>query len=279
MAVLRAAASFLGARGVEEPRLDAELLLAEVLGCDRLRLYTRHDMPLFEDARERMRELVRRRARGEPVAYILGRREFYGIEFRVDPRCLIPRPETELVLDEAFRFLDSRPGPKRILDLCTGSGCIAIAIACLRGGHDLWAVDFSGAALSVARDNHARLAPGESIRFLEGDLYAPLPGEPFDLIASNPPYITTAEMAELPPSIRSFEPALALECGDDPLAFHRRILDRGADRLRPGGCFILEMGASGAAPGNSLGDLPGLSLETRRDLQGIDRVLIARRKG
>jgi release factor glutamine methyltransferase len=264
----------LAARGVPDPRLESETLLAHALATDRLHLYVNYDMPLDEDARSRMRGFIQRRGKGEPTAYILGSREFYGLSFEVDPRCLIPRPETEHLVDEAHLFLKHRPGPAQVLDLCTGSGCIPIALVHKLPSHSYCGVDVSRDALNVAETNRKRLVSEADLTFLCGDLFAPVKEKRFDLILSNPPYITTEEMALLDKSVSEFEPALALHSGKDALVFHRRILREGKAHLTPGGCFILEISA------RTEGDLSGLVVELGlrmrvvKDLANLSRTLV-----
>jgi len=267
--LLRAAADHLAARGSDSPRLDAELLACRVMGCARIDLYVAHDRPLSEAETAAYRELVKRRARGEPVAYILGEREFYGRSFVVDRRVLVPRPETEHLVDEAVAFLRTRTSP-RVADVGTGSGCIAISIASEVPGAQVIAVDLSADALQVARLNHERLAPDADITFLEGDLCVPLLEHGgFDAIVSNPPYISTQEMAALPRDVAEFEPKTALHSGEDPVAVHRRLMQEGLPLLRPDGRLMMEVGEGGAQI------LGGLSAtRTVRDLAGVDRVVV-----
>ena len=262
---------------MESARLEVELLLAEVLGLGRVDLYVRHDMPVPDADRDRFREFVKRRVRREPVAYILGHREFYGWDFVTDPRALIPRPETEHLVDEALSFLRGLPGDRipSAVDLGTGSGCIAI---CLAKGHptvEVTAVDRSPAALDLARTNADRLGVGGRIVWLQGDLFAPLDGRPApDLLVSNPPYIATSEAPSLPPDVVDHEPALALFSGSDPLAFHRRILER-EDAVAPGGRVLLELPDGGDGPLREFLQRARLSWrvrETVRDLAGVPRV-------
>ena len=213
-------------KGVDAPRLTAELLLASALSCDRVRLYLDFDRPLGEPELARYRELVRRRAAGEPTAYLVGRREFFGRPFAVDARVLVPRPETELLVEAALAAL---PEGGRALDLCTGSGCVAVSLALGRKGARVVATDVSEDALAVARENAAAL--GAVVELATGDLWAAVHGrERFDVIASNPPYIPTKELAGLSREVRR-EPCIALDGGDDGLA----ILRRGSWRARARG--------------------------------------------
>lgn len=267
--ILRAAKDHLAARGCASPRLDAELLLTRALECDRLDLYVSHDRPVSEEERAQYRELVKRRAAGEPVAYILGEREFFGLTFEVDRRCLVPRPETEHLVDEAVSLLGGRARP-RIADVGTGSGCIAVSIAHEVPGACLVAVDAHEDALDVARANAARLVPDADIRFVCGDLCAPLRDDgPFDLIVSNPPYISTAEMAGLPKDVRDFEPTSALHAGEDPIAFHLRLVEEGLPLLAEGGALVMEVGEDGAERLRRHGEVRSIN-----DLAGVARVVV-----
>jgi release factor glutamine methyltransferase len=267
--LLRAAKDPLAARGCDAPRFDAELLLSRALGCDRLGLYVDHDRPVSDSERALYRELLERRGTGEPVAYILGEREFFGLMFHVDRRCLVPRPETEHLVDEAVALLSGQDRP-RVADVGTGSGCIAVSLAHQFGGARLFAVDAQADALDVARANAARLVPDADVTFLCGDLCAPLREHaPFDLIASNPPYITTDEMAELPKDVRDFEPVSALEAGEDGIAFHLRLVEEGLPLLSAGGALVMEVGEGGADRLRKLMDVRSVA-----DLAGIPRVVV-----
>ncbi len=262
---------FLARKGIDAPRLTAELLLAHALSCDRVRLYLDFDRPLGEPELARFRDLVRRRADGEPTAYLVGRKDFYGRPFRVDRRVLVPRPETELVLEAALAGL---PEGGRSLDLCTGSGCLAISLALERKGARVVATDVSPDALALARENAAAL--GAVVEFAQGDLWAAVhAGEPFDVVAANPPYVPARELAALPREVRR-EPCIALDGGEDGLAVLRPIVAGAPRRLRPGGLLCVEMHESHA------GVLPGLCLEAgferaeaRRDLAGLPRYTVA----
>jgi release factor glutamine methyltransferase len=262
---------FFAKKGVDAPRLTAEVLLAHALGCDRVRLYMDFDKPLGDAELGRYRELVRRRADGEPTAYLVGRREFYGRPFRVDARVLVPRPETELLVEAALSAL---PPGGRALDLCTGSGCVAVSLALGRPGARVVATDLSEDALAVARENAAVLGAG--VEFATGDLWAAVHGdERFDVIASNPPYIPTKELAGLSREVRR-EPCIALDGGPDGLAVLRRIVAGAAAHLRPGGTLCLEMHES------HLESLPALCLEAgfahaeaRRDYASLPRLTVA----
>jgi release factor glutamine methyltransferase len=263
---------FFAQKGVDSPRLTAELLLAHALGCDRVRLYLDFDKPLGDPELARYRDLVKRRADGEPTAYLTGAREFAGHRFAVDARVLVPRPETEHVLEAALAAL---PEGGAALDLGTGSGILAISLALGRPGARVTAVDLSADALAVARANAAALSA--TVDFLQGDLFAPLPpGSRFDVIASNPPYIPTGELAGLQREVKR-EPRLALDGGPDGLAVLRRLVAAAPGFLVPGGALVLEMHESHEA------SLPALCLasgfataKAHPDLAGLPRVTIAR---
>jgi release factor glutamine methyltransferase len=227
--------------GSETPRLDAEILLAHARGCRRIELYTRFDEPLSEAERAVMRELAKRRAKSEPVAYLVGHREFFSLDFRVTPDVLIPRPDTEtLVLEllDAARPLDS----PRILDLGTGSGCIAVAAGVNLPTARVTATDVSEAALVVARQNAEAHAVTDRIRFLQGDLFAALAAdERFEVIASNAPYIADSERETLQNDVRRYEPHQALFAGPNGTEILFRIIDGAAARLAPAGSLLLEI--------------------------------------
>ena len=227
---------FFARKGVDAPRLTAEVLLAHALRCDRVRLYLDFDKPLGDPELAAYRELVRRRGEGEPTAYLTGAKEFYGRRFQVDARVLVPRPETELVAEAALAAL---PEGGAALDLCTGSGILAVTLALGRKGARVTATDLSGDALAVARANAAAL--GAEVAFAEGDLWAAVPeGARFDVVVSNPPYVPSGELASLQREVRR-EPRLALDGGPDGLEVLRRIVSGATRRLCPGGTLVLEM--------------------------------------
>ncbi len=261
-------------RGLATPRLDAELLLAEVLGRDRVGLYTHFDQPLSADELARYRELIKRRLSGEPVAYLIGRREFRSLELRVDARVLIPRPETETLVEVALARL--APDAVRAVDVGTGSGAIALALKSARPSLEVLAVDRSPEAAELARANAAQLSL--AIEIFVGDLLAPVAARaPFDLIASNPPYIPSAEIPSLAPEVRR-EPHLALDGGPDGLAIIRRLIEAAPPLLAPNGTLALEVGAGQAPAVAALLSKAGFTaIESTRDLAGIERVVAATR--
>ena len=238
--------SYFEKKQVEPPRLAAEMLLAHVLSCPRIRLYTDLHRPMSEAELATVRDLVKRAGAHEPIQYLTGIAHFYSLEFRVTPDVLIPRPETETLVDRALSVLKAQTNPTpRVLDLCTGSGCVAGAIAANAKAAHVVATDVSLPALDVARGNVERLKLSERIELHCGDLYGALArlidARPFDMIVANPPYIATAQVATLDANVRDFEPRLALDGGPDGLDPHRQILAGAFDRLVPGGRVILEI--------------------------------------
>ena len=264
---LSAAIDALRAAGVEDPRLDAELLLAEVAGVGRADLIASPEATLAPAAARRFGELVRRRLRREPVAYILGRRGFRDIELAVDRRVLIPRPETEMLVELALELR-----PSTVLDVGTGSGAIALAVAAELRGCEVFATDTSAGALAVARGNAERLGLADRVRFLAGSLpdAADAPTGGFDLVLANLPYIAEGDWPMLPPEVAEWEPRGALLAGPDGLDAYRALLD--ADR--PGRAIGLEVGdGQAAAVAVLVGEAGFAAVEVRRDLAGIERLV------
>lgn len=263
----------------DSPRLDAELLLGHILGCKRIDLYTMYDAEVGDADRARFRELVRRRAAGCPVAYLVGEREFYSLGFIVRPGVLIPRPETERLVEEAIAFARTST-VHRFLDLGAGSGAIAVALAREIPEARGVAVDLSPDALAVAAENARRHSVSDRVDFRKSNLFEDLAGEAsFDLIVSNPPYVAEEEWAGLPSSVRDYEPRLALDGGPMGLGVLRRIVAECADYLRPRGRLLLEIGADQEDAARALFDAaPGLRLgPTIRDYANLPRVLFADR--
>jgi release factor glutamine methyltransferase len=270
---------FFGQKGLESPRLDAQILLAHTLGCDRIHIYTRFDEPVRDDCRAAFRDLVRRRVDGCPVAYLVGRKEFYKLVFEVTPAVLIPRPATESLVMRTLEIIGPLTAP-RVLDIGTGSGCIAVSIAKQHAAASVVATDVSDEALVVARRNAERHGVAERITFLASDLYANLPASgPFDVIATNPPYIQTNTLATLATDVRDHEPRAALDGGPDGLVVFDRIIAGAAERLTPGGWLLIEIGADQEAEAlRRLSAAPGLhSGSTVRDGDGHPRVVTAQR--
>lgn len=277
--VIQRSTEFLTRKGVESPRLQVELLLAHVLGLPRLKLYLNFERGLSEAELDAGRELVKRRGAREPLQYLVGSTSFCGLELRVTPDVLIPRPETELLAERAWSFLGQFEAPPvTALDFGTGSGCLAIAVAVRCPHAAVTAVDVSASALAVASANAARHGVGERIQFVQGDGFAALPTEMrFHLIVANPPYIPSAELATLQPEVRDHEPHGALDGGADGLDFIRRLAADGARWLHPGGRLMLEFGDGQAAAVGALFATQGWMVEAvENDLTSRPRILVAR---
>ncbi|QDE69907.1 peptide chain release factor N(5)-glutamine methyltransferase [Myxococcus xanthus] len=228
-------------RQVDAPRLTAEILLSYVLKLSRVRLYVDLDRPLSKDELGAFRALIERRMAGEPTQYLTGVREFYNRPFKVDARVLIPRPETELLVEAALRMLPKN-APGRALDVCTGSGCIAISLAAERPQATVIATDLSPDACALARENAQALGVADRVTVLQGDLFAPVPeGERFQVVVSNPPYIASGEIPGLSAEVRR-EPKLALDGGPDGLVAVRRVVTGARQWLEPGGLLAMEIG-------------------------------------
>ena len=269
--------------GFATPRLDTEILLAKALSKTRIELYTGYQMLVEPEERARFRALVERRARKEPVAYITGQREFYSLAFEVSSAVLVPRPETEHVVEAALKTLKPLTAP-RALDVGTGSGCIAIAIAVNAAGSAVDAIDTSPQALEVARRNAEKHKVVDRVRFFAGDLFEALPEDVgrYHLIVSNPPYVSGADYARLMDDVRLHEPRLALLDSRSPtqdgLGFYRSLAAGAEARLESGGVIAVEVGAGQSAAVRQIFESQGLShRETVRDLAGIDRVVVLAR--
>ena len=271
---LRRATEFLTARGSAAPRLDAEVLLATVLSTNRVGVYLRFDQSLRPGEVDHYRELVRRRASGDPVAYLVGKREFWSHELAVTPDVLIPRPETELLVELALAAMKDREGASRVLDLGTGSGAIAIAISRELPRACVVAVDVSMAAAAVAHANAASAGVAERVAVVVADWGSCVrAGARFDVVVSNPPYVATEALATLPLEVRR-EPRLALDGGDDGLAAYRRLVPEAAAMLAPGGAVLLEVGVGQAEGVAALLAASGLvDVSWHDDLAGIPRVV------
>jgi release factor glutamine methyltransferase len=265
--------------GSDTPRLDTEILLAHVRGCRRIDLYTRFDDVLDERERSAMRDLVRRRAQSEPVAYLVGHREFFGLDFDVSPAVLIPRPETETLVLE---LLDAaRPlAAARILDVGTGCGCIAVAAAVNLPSSQTTATDVSDAALAVARQNADKHRVLDRVRLLKGDLFEPCRAEVFDVVASNPPYVAQHEAKTLQNDVRLYEPGVALFSGPSGLELLFRLIDEAPDHITPGGILLLEVSPEQAsAVSGRMESNPRLhAVRVVKDLAGQARVVLCRRR-
>ncbi len=283
---LRWAGEYLSLHKVPDPSIEAEFLLAHAFGCQKKDLLIHPERVLTPGEVEQFKGFVERRGRREPLQYILGEVEFRGLSFKVNRKVLIPRPETELLVEEAINSIKGREGSGEgkditILDLCTGSGCIAISIAKELPYCRVYAVDISERAIEVARENAERYGVGERVIFLPGDLFEAieplgLDGE-IDLIISNPPYVSKKEMEGLQPEIKAYEPLSALYGGEDGLDFYRRIVDEAPFYLSDGGLLIMEIGCSQAERVKDLLENEGLfsQIEVKKDLSGIDRIIKA----
>lgn len=274
--IIRKTAEFLGSRGIESPRLNAELLLGHALGLKRMQLYLQFERPLSEPELERIRPLVRRRGQHEPLQYILGETEFAGLRLKVDRRALIPRPETEQLV-EAIVAACPVP-PERILDLGTGSGAIALALAQVFPACRVLATDASTDALALAQENAAALGLAERISWREARWFEGLPAERFDVIVSNPPYLSAAETAATAREVRDFEPASALTAGDEGLADLRVIVAAAPGFLAEGGLLALETGIEHHEALRAGATAAGFGwVDCRGDLTGRPRFVLARR--
>ena len=281
--LLQWTADYLKRHNADSPRLDAEVLLAAALGCQRIDLYTTFEDQPSEPVRTAFRDLVRRRAEGTPVAYLVGKREFYSLSFRVTPDVLIPRPETELLVVTLLDLGQQRPEgqPVTVCDVGTGSGVIAVCAAKRMPGSRITAVDLSPAALEIARDNAQRHGVAEGIDFIQSDLLAAVPAERrFDFVVSNPPYVSAAEWEALSPDVRNYEPRLALVAGPLGTEIIARLIPQAAERLNPGGHLLLEISPMIEAAARALLEAdPRLQLApTIKDLARLPRVLTAVRR-
>ena len=268
-------------KGIDAPRLSAELLLSGVLSMQRIELYTNFEKIVTKPKLAALHSLVKRAAQHEPIAYLVGRTEFYSIPLQITPDCLIPRPETELLVERAIEFLRTRQGPQFVCDLCTGSGCIAIAIAKNFKNARLIATDISDAALNVAAKNTENHQLQNRIQLLCGDLFDPvlpqLDVSGFDLVVCNPPYVSTAEFQTLDRNVKDYEPASALLAGPDGLDIHRRIAEKIDAFLKPDGALMLETGyAQGSAVKKLLEKTNCFTeIKIEKDPQNNDRIVTA----
>ena len=276
---IQKSAEFLAKKGVEPPRLHAELLLAHLLKMPRMKLYLNFERSLTPGETDALRELVRRRGQREPLQHITGSTSFCGLEIAVNRHVLIPRPETELLAEAAWAFLSTlNPQPSTALDFGTGSGCLAIAVAAKSPGAKIFALDVSAAALALARQNAVANQATSRIEFVESDGFAALPSDSrFDLIVSNPPYIPTAEIETLEPEVRDYDPRSALDGGTDGLDFYRRLAVEAGKFLKPAGKIMLEFGEGQAAAIREIFEKQNWVVEAiRPDYTQRERILIAR---
>lgn len=277
---------FFQKKAVDQPRLAAELLLAHVLSVPRIKLYTDYDRAVDEKSLAAFRELVRRAAEQEPIAYLTGKAHFFNLEFEVNRDVLIPRPDTETLVENVLQTVRHQSGLEspRILDLCTGSGCIAAALAVNLKNSMVLAVDLSEPAVCTARRNMERLGLGERVTVEQGDLFEPIrrivDPRPFDLIVANPPYIPADQVSSLDSSVRDYEPVAALDGGADGLTIHRRILETAPAHLQLAGRVFLEIAFDQGPAAKEMMAAYDAYEEVRllKDYSGRDRVLTARRK-
>lgn len=282
-AINRAAQKLSGC-GITNARLDAEVLLSHILERDRAWLITHNNDGLDNERYKLFEDAIDRRSRREPLQYIIGRQEFWGLEFTVTHDVLIPRPETELLIETAINILRDANKQAMIVDLCTGSGCVAVSLAKELANARIFAVDKSSQALAVARENAQRHGVSDRIRFLEGDLYAPLEELDIrglvDVITANPPYIRSGDLPMLQPEVRDYEPELALIAGTEGTEVQQKIIESATDLLEKHGTLIMEMGMGQAEILKRMIDEVGTydKPEILKDLAGIDRVLVVKKK-
>lgn len=276
--MIRWTAEYLGGRNVHNPRLNAELLLAGVLACKRLDLYLQFDRPLSPEELAEFKDRLRRRARREPLQYIDGTAAFRDLVLRVDPRVLIPRPETERLVQEVLDWTRGRDNLTAV-DVGTGSGAIALALATEGPFARVVAIDAQADALQAARENHALAAADAPVEFLHGDLLMPVRGQAFDVVVSNPPYVGDEEAAALDPEVRDWEPGTALFAGVGGLDVIRRLVPQAAESLKPGGLLAMEIGAAQGAAVRGIIEATNAfgAPRVRPDLAGRDRVVLAER--
>jgi len=274
-------ANYLTERQVDAPRLSAEMLLSSVLQCKRIDLYARYNTAVGKEQLDELHALVKRAGRHEPVVYLVGRTEFYSLELEITPACLIPRPETELLVQRAIEYLRTRDGMQHVCDLCTGSGCIAVAIARHHGDARVIATDISSGALGVAARNVEKHHLEKRVELLCGDLFEPLVPQldvaAFDLIVCNPPYVSAAEYQALDKNIKDYEPPGALLAGDDGLDLYRRICENIDPFLKPAAALMLEIGYAQGPAVRDLLEKTGIftEIEIEKDPQNNDRVVTA----
>jgi release factor glutamine methyltransferase len=279
LSLLKKATEYFNEKGISEAKRSAEHLLAHALGQKRIQLYMRFDQPVSDDELERFRSFVRRRLANEPVQYIVGSTEFYGMEFELTSDVLIPRPETEHLVEAVVDWVRAHDGASapRLLDIGTGSGCIPVAIAAQLPSCICTALDVSEAALNIARRNASRHGVESRIHFLQHDiLNGSLPDEQrFDIVVSNPPYVAKADVAELQPEIRVHEPMLAITDNGDGLTFYRKIAGNALTLLAPGGLLAMEIGYGQSSAVKNIFLQSSISVtKVIEDYAGIERVLL-----
>lgn len=276
--ILRWTTEYFREKAIDNPRLTAEVLLAHSLGQDRMYLYVHFDQPLYEEERAGFRDLIKQRVQGMPTQYLVGTQEFWSMPFRVTPDVLIPRPETEHLVETVIALSKEFPAPK-IVDIGTGSGIIAISLKKELPQAEIHAGDMSERALAVARQNAAALlAEGHAVSFQQGDLFAPFSGRIFDLIVSNPPYIATDEYAGLAREVRDHEPKLALHAGERGVDIYERLIAEAGRYLNAGGYICVEIGYGQEADVVKIFEEHGYGIHTvLPDYAGIERVIVANR--
>ena len=295
---------YLTKKGIDPPRLSAELLLSHILQMKRIELYTQFNKPVTSQQLDQLHDLVERAGQNEPVAYLIGKTEFYSLEFTITPDCMIPRPETELLVERAIEFLRTRPvrnsmagnmmkkeeisngsriGTQFVCDLCTGCGCIAVAIGQNYPNARIIATDISDAALRVAFENVEKHRLTDQIKLLCGDLFDPIMSylevDKFDLIVSNPPYVSAADFEVLDKNVKDYEPKLSLFAGTDGLDIHRRIIENAAPFLKPDAALLLEIGyAQGQAVRQLLEQTKAFGeIKIEKDFHNNDRIAFAKK--
>ncbi len=267
---------YLHEKEVDAARLCTELLMCHVLGKQRMELYTQFDAIVPPAQLAQLRALVKHAGDHEPVAYLVGKTEFYSMELAVRPGCLIPRPETEMLVQHGIEFLRKREGQQSVLDLCTGSGCVAAAIAHNFKNADITATDLSQNALDIAAENIAKHQLTERITLCQGDLLTPVSSGPFDLIVSNPPYVSEAEYEALNRNVKDYEPREALLAGPKGLDIYERLVSQIQPHLKPNAAVMLEIGYLQGPDLHSLLEKTGLfsHVQIHKDLQKLDRLAV-----
>lgn len=281
---INSAAIQLSGAGITNARRDAEALLSHLIRKNRAWLITHGDDALDDEWRGLFKDTIQRRAKREPLQYIIGSQEFWGLEFMVTPEVLIPRPETELIIEATLAIIHDRNRPARIIDLCTGSGCIAVSLAKELPVARILAIDKSAKALAVAKENAAQHGVSDRIRFLEGDLFHPLEELDWyglvDIIASNPPYVQSGDLDTLQPEVRDYEPEMALIAGPEGTELAAIIINTAPAYLKKTGALIMEMGLGQAEALREMAGKTGAytTPEIMKDLAGIERVIVARKR-
>jgi release factor glutamine methyltransferase len=270
---------YLTNKGIESPRLSAEILLSGVLGLKRIELYTQFDKTVAAEQLDKLRDLVRRAGQQEPVAYLVGKTEFYSMELNITSACMIPRPETELLVERAIEFLRTRHGTQFVCDLCTGSGCIAVAIGKNFPDARIIATDICDEALAIADENIKKHQLKNKITLLCGDLFDPiisgLDVEKFDLIVCNPPYVSSAEYEKLDKNVKDYEPRKALFAGIDGLDIYRRIIEKADEFLKPDAALMMEIGYAQGPAVKELLEQTGVynEIKIEKDFHKNDRIV------